>query len=102
MNIQEMMKQAKKLQSKMEKVREEAGQKTVEGTAGGGMVTVTVNGKNEVLSVAIDREVVDPEEVDMLQDLVVAATNQALGRAQEMMEQELSQVTGGMALPGMF
>lgn len=102
MNIQEMMRQAKRLQSKMEKIREEAGQRTVEGTAGGGMVTVTINGKNEVLSVVIDPEVVDRDEVDMLQDLVVAATNQAIGRAQEMMESEMSKVTGGMPIPGMF
>lgn len=102
MNIQEMMRQAKRLQSKMEKIREEAAQRNVEGTAGGGMVTVTVNGKNEVLSVKIEREVVDPEEIEMLQDLVVAATNQALSRAQEMMEQELSKVTGGLPIPGML
>lgn len=102
MNIQEMMKQAKRLQAKMESIREEAAQRTVEGSAGGGMVTVTVNGKNEVLSVRIEPEVVDRDEVEMLQDLVVAATNQALGRAQEMMESELSKLTGGMPIPGMF
>ena len=99
MNIQEMMKQAKRLQAKMESIREEAAQRTVEGSAGGGMVTVTVNGKNEVLSVRIEPEVVDRDEVEMLQDLVVAATNQALGRAQEMMESELSKLTGGMPIP---
>lgn len=102
MNIQEMMKQAKKLQSKMEKIREEAAEKVVEGTAGGGMVTVTANGKSEILSVVIDPTVVDKDEVEMLQDLVTAATNQALGRAQEMMEQELAKATGGMPMPGMF
>lgn len=104
MNIQEMMRQAKRMQAKMEKKREEAAQKTVEGTSGGGMVTVTVNGKNEVLSVSIDPEVVDKDEVEMLQDLVVAATNQAIARAQEMMDEELSKVTQGMPfdLKGMF
>ena len=93
MNIQEMMRQAKRLQSKMEKIREEAGQRTVEGTAGGGMVTVTINGKNEVLSVVIDPEVVDRDEVDMLQDLVVAATNDAVmmveSEAYELSEEEM-------------
>lgn len=102
MNIQEMMKQAKRLQAKMEKIREEVAQRTVEGTAGGGMVTVMVNGKNEVLSVKIDPEVIDPDDLEMLQDLVVAATNQALGRAQEMMEAEVSKLTGGMPVPGLF
>ena len=102
MNIQDMMKQAKRLQAKMEKIREEAADRTVEGSAGGGMVTVVVNGRNEVLTVKIEPDVVDKEEVEMLQDLVTAATNQALTRAQEMMETELSKVTGGMPLPGMF
>ncbi len=102
MNIQEMMRQAKKLQAKMEQLREEAAKKTVEGTAGGGMVTVTVNGRNEVLSVVIDPAVVDRDELEMLQDLVLAATNQALGRAQEMVEAEMGKLTGGMPMPGLF
>ncbi|MBX2813930.1 MAG: YbaB/EbfC family nucleoid-associated protein [Myxococcales bacterium] len=102
MNFEEMVNQAKQLQTKMEKIREEAAQKTAEGTAGGGMVTVTVNGRNQVLSIQIDPEVVDKGEVEMLQDLVVAATNQALSRAQEIMEQEMSTLTGGLALPGVF
>lgn len=102
MNINEMMKQAKRLQSKMEKIREETAQKTVEGTAGGGMVTVTANGRNEVLSIRIDPEVIDKDDPEMLQDLVVAATNQALGRAQELMESEMAKLTGGLPVPGMF
>jgi hypothetical protein len=102
MNIQEMMRQAKKMQAKMEKLQAEVAQQTVEGTAGGGMVTVVANGAQQVLSVSIDREVVDPDEVEMLQDLVVAATNQALQRAGELMKEEMGKVTGGMNLPGMF
>lgn len=102
MNIQEMMRQAQKMKAKLEKVQEEVGQKTVEGSAGGGMVVVTANGKNQIISVKIEKEVVNPEDLEMLQDLVVAATNQALTRAQEMMQTEVSKVTGGMGLPGMF
>ncbi len=102
MNINELMRQAKRMQGKIEKIREEAGQKTVEGTAGGGMVVVVVNGKNEVQSVNIDPEAVDPDDVEMLQDLIVAATNDAVKKANEMMQEELSQVTGGMPMPGMF
>ena len=102
MNIQEMMRQAQKMKAKLEKVQEEVGQKTVEGSAGGGMVVVTANGKNQIISVKIEKEVVNPEDVEMLQDLVVAATNQAITRAAEMMQTEVSKVTGGMGLPGMF
>lgn len=102
MNIQEMMRQAQKMKSKIEKIQQEVGAKTVEGTAGGGMVVVTANGKNEIISVKIDKEVVDPSDIEMLQDLVVAASNQALSRAQEMMQEEVGKVTGGMGLPGMM
>jgi len=102
MNIQEMMKQAQKVKMKLEKVQAEVGERTVEGTAGGGMVVVTCNGKNEILKVKIEKEVVSPDEIDMLQDLIVAATNQALTRAQEMMQTEVAKVTGGMNMPGLF
>ena len=102
MDINELMRQAKRMQGKIEKIREEAGKKTVEGTAGGGMVVVVVTGNNEVQSVKIEPDVVDPDEIEMLQDLIVAATNQAMQRANEMMQKELSGVTGGMPMPGMF
>ncbi|MBK6684675.1 MAG: YbaB/EbfC family nucleoid-associated protein [Deltaproteobacteria bacterium] len=102
MNINELMRQAKKMQDKLQQVREEAGTTTVEGTAGGGMVTVVANGKNEILSVKIDPKVVDPAEIEMLQDLLVAATNQAIARANEMMQGEIAKVTGGLQVPGMF
>jgi hypothetical protein len=102
MNVQEMMKKAKQMQAKLEQIKEEAGNKTVEGSAGGGMVVATANGRSEIVSVKIDPEVVDKEEVEMLQDLVLAATNQALTRAQELMNEEMSKLTGGMNLPGLF
>ena len=99
MNVQELMRQAKRMQKQMETARAEAEAQTVEGSAGGGMVVVTANGKGEILSVKIEKEVVDPEEIEMLQDLVLAATNQAVGRAQELMGEAMSKVTGGMGLP---
>ena len=102
MNMQEIMRQAKRMQAKMEKVREEVGNQTVDGSAGGGMVVVTVTGNCEVKAVKIEKQVVDPEEIEMLQDLIAAATNQAFTRANEMMQTELSKVTGGMPIPGMF
>ncbi|MCC7384925.1 MAG: YbaB/EbfC family nucleoid-associated protein [Deltaproteobacteria bacterium] len=102
MNLQEMMRQAQKMKAKLEKVQEEVGARTVEGSAGGGMVVVTANGKNQIIAVKIEKDVVNPAEIEMLQDLVVAATNQAITRAQEMMQTEVGKITGGMGLPGMF
>ena len=102
--IGELVKQAQKLQSQMAKVQEEMASKTVEGSAGGGMVTVIANGKQEVMSIKIDPEVVDPNDIEMLQDLVVAAANDALKKAQELVTSEMSKLTGGMNLnlPGLF
>lgn len=97
----QIMKQAQKMQEKLAKIQEEMADKTVEASSGGGMVTVTANGRQEVLSIRIEREVVDPEEVDMLQDLVVAAVNEALKKAQEMMGEEMSKITGGLPIPGL-
>ena len=99
MNIQQMMKQAQQMQ---ERLHQQMAELRVEATAGGGMVTVVANGKTEILSVKIDPKVVDPAEIEMLQDLVVAATNQAIQRANELMQAELAKVTGGMPMPGMF
>ncbi|HHP7235898.1 MAG TPA: YbaB/EbfC family nucleoid-associated protein [Desulfobacterales bacterium] len=96
-----MMKQAQKLQAKMMKLQEELAEKTVETTAGGGMVKVVANGKQQILSIEIDREVVDPEDIEMLQDLVLAAVNDALAKAQEMVSSEMSKLTGGMNIPGL-
>ena len=99
-----MMKQIKLLQQKMQKIQEELANKTVEGSAGGGMVTAVVNGKQEVIEIKIDKEVVDPEDVEMLQDLIVAAVNQALKKSQEMVNEEISKLTGGLGIniPGLF
>jgi len=98
----QMMKQAQKMQAQILKIQEEMAERTVEASSGGGMVSVTANGKQEVLSVRIEREVVDPEDVEMLQDLVVAAVNEALKKAQEMVAEEMAKVTGGLQLPGMM
>ena len=97
-----MMKQAQKMQAQIMKIQEEMGERSVEASAGGGMVTVTANGKQEILSIRIEPEVVDPEDVEMLQDLVAAAVNEALKKAQEMMAEEMAKVTGGMQLPGLM
>jgi hypothetical protein len=96
----DLMRQAKKMQEEMAKIQEESKKKTVEASAGGGMVTVTANGAMEIVSVKIEREVVNPDDVEMLQDLIVAATNEALRRAQQMVNEELSKITGGLNLPG--
>ena len=96
-----MMKQAQKLQSKMLQMQEEMAQRTVEASAGGGMVKVVANGKQQIVSVQIEKEVVDPEDVEMLQDLVQAAVNDALARSQEMVNAEMSKLTGGLSIPGL-
>lgn len=97
-----MMKQAQKLQSKMLKLQEELADKTVETAAGGGMVRVTANGRQQIVSISIDKEVVDPDDVEMLQDLVLAAVNDALAKAQEMVASEMGKLTGGMNIPGLM
>ncbi|MEA2110359.1 MAG: YbaB/EbfC family nucleoid-associated protein [Pseudomonadota bacterium] len=96
-----LLKQAQQMQAKMAKIQEEVGARTVESSAGGGMVTVVANGKQEILSISIEPQVVDPDDIDMLQDLVVAAVNQALKEAGEMMSAEMGKVTGGMQIPGL-
>jgi DNA-binding YbaB/EbfC family protein len=96
------MKQAQKLQEKMAKVQEELAAKTVEATSGGGMVTAVVNGKFELISIRIEKDVVNPDDIDMLQDLIVAAVNEGVRKAQEMASAEMAKVTGGMKLPGMM
>jgi DNA-binding YbaB/EbfC family protein len=102
MNIMSMMKQAQKLQAKMAELQAEMGNRTVSAQAGGGMVEATVNGRQELLSLRIDKEVVSPDDVEMLQDLILAAINEALNRSREMMAAEMSKLTGGMQIPGMF
>ncbi|MCL5405411.1 MAG: YbaB/EbfC family nucleoid-associated protein [Deltaproteobacteria bacterium] len=95
------LQQVKVLQEKMAKMQEELALKKVEASAGGGMVTVEVNGRQEVLSIKIDRQVVDPEDIEMLQDLIVAAVNDGLRRAQEMAASEMGKLAGGLNIPGL-
>jgi DNA-binding YbaB/EbfC family protein len=104
MNIQKMMKQAQELQKQMMKQQEELAKKTFEATSGGGMVSATVNGKHELVAIKIEKEVVNPEDVGMLQDLIIAAINEANQRASEAVEQEMSGLVGsmGVKMPGMF
>ena len=97
-----MMKQAQQLQSKMLKLQEEMADKTVETTSGGGMVKVVANGRQQVLSIQIEKEVVDPDDVEMLQDLILAAINDALIKSQEMASEEMSKLTGGLNIPGLI
>ncbi|WP_028401890.1 YbaB/EbfC family nucleoid-associated protein [Ectobacillus panaciterrae] len=99
-NMNNMMKQMQKMQKQMQEAQEELLQKTVEGTAGGGMVTVIVNGSKQVLEVSIKEEVVDPEDIEMLQDLVLAATNDALKKMDDLTAATMGQFTKGLNLPG--
>jgi len=98
----QIMKQAQMMQQKMAHIQEELAQREVEASSGGGMVTARVNGKQQLLSIAIDQTVVDPDDIDMLQDLVVAAVNEAIGKSQEMAQEEMAKITGGLDLPGLF
>lgn len=98
-NMSNLMKQAQQIQSKMAKLQEELENRTLEASAGGGMVTVVVNGRQEVLSIKIDPEVVDAEDVEMLQDLVLAAVNDGLARAKDMVNEEMGNLTKGLNLP---
>jgi DNA-binding YbaB/EbfC family protein len=97
-----IMKQAQQMQAKMARIQQELETREVEATAGGGMVTARVNGKQQLLDLKIEKEVVDPEDVDMLQDLILAAINEALQKSQQMVQEEMSKVTGGMNIPGLF
>jgi len=96
-----LMKQAQQMQQKMLKLQEEIAKRTLDASVGGGMVTVTVNGKSEVLRIKIEPQVVDPDDVEMLEDLIVAGVNEALRKAQEMVSEEMSKRTGGLKIPGL-
>lgn len=104
MGMGDIMKQAQKMQEKMQKIQDELADLQVEASSGGGMVTVVANGKQEIMEVKIDKQVVDPEDVEMLEDLVVAAVNQAMEKAQELANDEMGKAAGGMLgnLPGGF
>jgi DNA-binding YbaB/EbfC family protein len=97
-----IMKQAKKMQERMLAIQEELAAKTVDVTTGGGMVSVRVNGKFEILSLKIEKEVINPDDVDMLQDLIIAAVNEGIRKAQEMASAEMAKITGGMQIPGLM
>ncbi len=101
-NMGNMMKQAQKLQSKMMKLQEELSDRTVVSSAGGGMLKVVANGRQQIVSIEIEQEVVDPEDVEMLQDMVTAAVNDALTKSREMVNEEMSKLTGGLNIPGLM
>ncbi|MEA1969786.1 MAG: YbaB/EbfC family nucleoid-associated protein [Thermodesulfobacteriota bacterium] len=100
-NMGGMMKQAQQMQKKMLKMQEELALKTVEASAGGGMVKVIANGSQKIESITMEKEIIDPEDIEMLQDLILAAVNDALNRSQEMVSNEMNKITGGMKIPGM-
>jgi len=98
--IGDLMREAQKLQAEMQRLQEEAKKKTVEASSGGGMVTVVASGAGEIVSIKIEKEAVNPADIEMLEDLVLAAVNEALRRSQEMVQAEMSKLTGGLQLPG--
>ncbi|AZO93674.1 YbaB/EbfC family nucleoid-associated protein [Iocasia frigidifontis] len=102
MNMNKLMKQAQQMQAKMAKMQDELKEKTVEATAGGGVVKVVVNGKQELLDIKIDPDAVDPEDVEMLEDLILAAVNEGMRKISDMVNEEMGKLTGGMNIPGMF
>ncbi len=97
----DLMKQAQKMQQELLRIQEELATKTVEASSGGGMVTVVINGRLEVVSIKIEKDVVDPSDVEMLQDLVLAAVNEGIAKSQEMTKEEMAKVTGGLPIPGL-
>ncbi len=101
-NMGNLLKKAQQLQEKMAKLQEELSEKTVETSAGGGMVTVIATGKQEIASIKIDPEVVNQEDIEMLEDLVLAAVNDALFQAKQMVSEEMSKLTGGVNIPGLM
>lgn len=102
MNMNNLMKQAQQMQKRMLDIQEELATRTVEATVGGGMVTAVANGQQELVSLSISPEVVDPDDIEMLEDLIVAAVNEARHQAQELMNQEMSKLTGGVKIPGLI
>ena len=101
-DMQGIIRQAQQMQERLARLQEELAGRTVEASSGGGMVTVVVNGRQEVVSVRIEKEVVSPEDVELLQDLVAGAMNEAISRSRKMMADEMAKITGGLNLPGLF
>ena len=101
-NMNNMLKQAQKMQAEMERIQAEIEEKTIEATAGGGAVTVTIKGTKEIVGIKISPEVVDPEDIETLEDLILVAVNDAVKQASDMMEEGMSKITGGLNMPGLF
>ncbi|TET18206.1 MAG: YbaB/EbfC family nucleoid-associated protein [Candidatus Cloacimonadota bacterium] len=101
MKFQQIIKQAQEFQKKIKEAQEKLKDVTVEATSGGGMVTVVANGRQEILSITIEREVVNPDDVVMLQDLILAAVNEARRKSEELSQEEMKKITGGLNIPGM-
>lgn len=101
-NPNDMMKQVKKMQAEMAKIQEELNQEKVEATAGGGMVTAVASGQQEMIDIKIAAEAVDPEDIEMLQDMIIAAVNEALRQSKELANQKLGRLTGGLSIPGLI
>ena len=97
-----ILKQAQQMHAKIAQLQEEMAAKTVEGSSGGGMVSIVMNGKQEIVSVRIDPEVINREDVEMLQDLIMAAVNEAVRKSQDLMQEEMKKITGGLSIPGLF
>jgi DNA-binding YbaB/EbfC family protein len=97
-----ILKQAQQMHARIQQLQEEMAQKTVETSSGGGMVSIVMNGKQEILALRIDPEVVNREDVEMLQDLIAAAVNEAIRKSQEMMTEEMKKITGGLSIPGIL
>ncbi len=100
--MNDMLKQAQKMQQQMESIQQDVENRLVEASAGGGAVTVTMNGKKEVKSIKIDPDIIETEDIEMLEDIVMAAVNEAISKANEMMTGEMGKLTGGINLPGLF
>ncbi|MFB3909358.1 MAG: YbaB/EbfC family nucleoid-associated protein [Candidatus Eisenbacteria bacterium] len=101
-DFRKLMKQAKEMQERMAQMQEQLSREEVDGSAGGGMVTVRMNGRHEIVKVTIDKQVVDPEDVEMLEDLIAAAVNDARTKVEEKMQGEMGKLTGGLGMPGLF
>ncbi|MDR0880808.1 MAG: YbaB/EbfC family nucleoid-associated protein [Clostridioides sp.] len=101
-NMGQLMKQAQKMQENMQKAQEELESKELETSVGGGAVTVKINGKKEILDISIKPEVVDPDDIEMLQDLIITAVNQAIKSVEDLQSNQMSKLTGGMNIPGLF
>lgn len=101
-NVNSMIKQAQKMQEEMEKIQQETEEEQIEATSGGGAVKVVVNGKKELVSIKLDPDAVDPDDVETLEDMIIAAVNEGIGKAEELMAERMGAITGGINIPGLF